>query len=96
MTTHAAATADLTVGPPVDDCQGELQFEDTVVRDGQIWNTFRCNGCGKRGFVERLYGMWNCGERFTESEESQEVKTPPPLPVKRGARRKARSLPGNN
>jgi hypothetical protein len=66
MTTHARAVHDLDVGPPPDNCQGTLTFVTREARNGNIWNVYRCDGCGRRVFAERLYSLASGhGERFT-------------------------------
>jgi hypothetical protein len=81
MTTHATATADLTEGPPMNNCQGELNYEEPVARDGTIWNVFRCDECGKRIFAD-FFARFGLGERFTEefqqaTEEPQQATEEP-------------------
>jgi hypothetical protein len=91
MVTHAAAIADLAVGPPLNNCQGELELIDSVARNGTLWSVLRCPECGKNVLADALRGF---GERFTEepqqvAEEPKDVKTPVPAPAKRGRRKKA-------
>jgi hypothetical protein len=66
MTTHAAAISDLDDGPPINNCQGNLTFETSEVRDGELWNVFRCDACHKRVFADFYSRWWHLGERFTE------------------------------
>jgi hypothetical protein len=75
MTTHAQATADLTVGPPVDDCDGKLKLEGLTARDGRFWDVFVCERCNKSVFVEDAFALFGGGERFTE-EPQQTTEEP--------------------
>jgi hypothetical protein len=62
MITHSEATG-------TDACDGELVFENRIVKGGTSWNVFRCLKCRKRILAEPyLTAESPFGIRYTEED----------------------------